>query len=219
MDSLREIHEQSAYYDFMHIDPRAYHEKIKYFERNKSAIQALDDRLETEVWYHYTQATFEIGDYRKHVKLSSPLLERIIHENILKINGTNAFEQALFNKGASHFNLKEYKQSEYIFGELVKMNPSNKIYTKAFLQNRFSEKIKDTLAIKLFTVVMLLTIISISLIHALVLNPFYPYLANVAATIRDMFTILLFGVILLNTGFHYIMAKKTLRQKLLHKKT
>ncbi len=218
MDSLREIHENSLYYEFMHIENRAYREKIKFFEKHRSAIGSLNADFETEIWYYYTLATFEIGDYRKFVSLSDHLLEKIIMENVGKFNQEDAYEKILFIKGACHINLKEYSRAEYILKELIKINPSERLYTKAFFQNRFMEKIKDCMTLKLFTAVMLFSIIAMCLIEIMVINPFYPQNLALSSTVRSTMTLSLFGIIVSYAAFHLIAAKRQIRNLILAKK-
>lgn len=219
MDSLREIHANSLYYDFMLIEKRAYREKIKFFEKNRDQIRSLDTDFETEIWYYYTLATFEIGDYKKFISLSNHLLEKIIMENIGSYNGEDAYEKILFIKGACHLNMKEYKVADYIFQELIKINPRESLYPKAFFQSRFMEKIKDNMSLKLFTAIMLFCIISFCLIEMLVINPFYPEAIKFSEIIRSTLTMSLFGIIFLFAGFHFITAKRQIRKLLLSKKT
>lgn len=219
MDSLKKIHKDSIYYDFMLIEKRAYREKIKFFEKNKNTIFELAVLQGVEIWYYYTQATFEIGDYKKYVDLSVPLIEKVIEENIERYGDTNVYESLLFNKAVSHLHLKQYRKAEYIFKELIKIDKSNKLYVKAFMHNRFLERIKDTMAIKLFTVIMLFTIISISLLETLIIAPFYPNIETSIELLRDLLIISMFSVILLNSAYHYFTAKRTVRQMILRKKT
>ncbi len=203
----------------MLIEKRAYREKIKFFERNKEAILALDAPLETEIWFYYTQATFEIGDYRKFIKLSEPLLQKVIAENVYFYGDVNVYQSLLFNKAACHLNIKEYKKAEYLFGELIKIDPNNKLYPKAFLQNRLLEKIKDSMTVKYIAVVMLFVIIAMCLLEMLVLNPFYPEAGVRLGMLRDVLAISLFGTLLIYAAYHYLSAKQSVRQKLLDKKT
>ncbi len=203
----------------MLIEKRAYREKIKFFERNKDAISSLEAPLETEIWFYYAQATFEIGDYRKFIKLSQPLLQKVIAENVMYYGDINVYESLLFNKAACHLNIKEYRESEYLFGELIKIDPTNKLYAKAFMQNRLLEKIKDSMTLKLISVVMLFLIIVMCLVELLILNPFYPTLGEQIGVFRDIFVISLFGLLIINAAYHYVSAKRSVRQKLLSKKT
>ncbi len=214
MNRLQEIHEDSIYYAFKCIEERAYLEKIKFFEKNKDAIENLDAELSTEIWFYYAQASFEIGEYKKYTSLAEELLPRIINENIYYFNEVNVFETVLFHKGASHLNLEEYSTSNHIFSELIKIDKENRLYARAFLQNKFSEKIKSSIPVKIFGVLLIVLIILFSLAEMLIVNPFYPVLLNSVTTTRELLIVVLFSIIISYAVYHYIKARIQLSRHL-----
>lgn len=219
MNELQDIHSNSLYYEFMLIEDRAYREKIKFFERNKKEISDLKTEYETEVWYYYTIASFEIGDYKKYIQLSQIMLERVIEESVISYGKEDVFQQLLFNRAASYLNLKQYKKAEHIFKELIKIDPKNKLYSKAFYQNRFLEHIKDSAPLKLFTAVMLITIVILCIVEMLIMQAFYPEAAVWIAFTRNTLSLSMFAILFLHAGYHYVTAKQALKACLLSKKT
>ena len=210
MDRLHEIHTDSIYYDFKRIEERAYLEKIKFFEKNKDRIEKLDIILSTEIWFYYSQSSFEVGDYRKYIKLSEILLPRVIEENIYYFGSINVYETILFHKGACHLNLEEFDEADHIFSELVKIDKTNILYKRVFLQNQFAQKIRASQPIKLFSAVLFLLVLGCGFFEMLFISPFYPELLTLVSTTREYLILALFGVVVLYSGYHYFIARRRL---------
>lgn len=124
--------EKLVYQEYLELKSSDNQEKIRYFERNISEIMHLPFSISAEIQCDCVMAYFEVGAYFKYLEKVDPLIQLVISENIFEVKEKNIFEELLFRKAASLFNIVEYDKAEYVFSELLKINPDNTIYKKAY---------------------------------------------------------------------------------------
>jgi len=124
-----------VYTEYLDIEAKAYQDKIRYFERNRNEIKQLPFKINAEIRCDCAIAYFEVGDYTKFLNLVDPLIQLVISENIYTIKGKDIYKELLFRKAASLYNNVEYKKADYVFSELIKMEPENPIFNKAFTKS------------------------------------------------------------------------------------
>lgn len=118
------------YRDFKSIEAADYHSIARYYERFEQDIHLLDFDEYFDCLASYTQALFEMGDYRKHLVMCDFLLETIIMHNVETWGGEDLYTKTLFAKAASLYHLQEYQKAEHILQELIKINPHTAIPAK-----------------------------------------------------------------------------------------
>ncbi len=172
-ESLENIKDNSVYYDYVQIDADAYLEKVRFFQHHEKQISALDFDFRIWIWVDYAISNFEIGKYHEFLKLSDILIPVIIEENIFEIDGRDIYKEMLFKKAASHYNIHEYKKSDYVFSELIKIDRNNNFYINAWkhaLHKIIKEKLRYFQAISILLFILTAMIIGVEL---LIVNSFY----------------------------------------------
>lgn len=195
------------YKAFKNINPTEYGEVMRFYERNEDNFETLEFEEYVELLLAYTQALFELGLYRKHVRMADVIIELSIVENLRSFNGEELYENTLFKKAASYFHLKQYEKAEYILKELIKINPNDKM-NLLFLERCFkAEQPKFQQTAKAISLVLLLLASIFICLEMIIIRPLFP---NYALPI-EIGRIILFslGAIVLAFGFlgHQLIAK------------
>ena len=115
------------YRNFKSIEAADYHGIARYYERFEQDIHQLDFDEYFDCLASYTQALYEIGDYRKHLVMCDFLLETIIIQNVESWGGEDLYTKTLLAKATSQYFEQEYKSAERILKELVKIAPENSV--------------------------------------------------------------------------------------------
>jgi len=133
-----------VYLTYFSIDASNYVDKIACYENRYQEIEELVDIVRTEIELDYTISLFQVGRYHQYISQSTPLIEKVITENIHQIEGEDIFQKLLFNKAASYFNVNDFEKANHIMLELCKMDPHNQTYYA------FSSKILRMLSYRKF---------------------------------------------------------------------
>jgi hypothetical protein len=123
MSFQSQTYPSQIYRHFRAIDRSEYRRVVRFYERNEKSILMLDFEEYFELLVAYTQALFEISDYNKHLLMADVVIQTSILQNISHVNGDEIYCTTLFQKAASHYNLRELSKAKHIVGELLKMNP------------------------------------------------------------------------------------------------
>ena len=123
MSFQSQTYPSQIYRHFRAIDRSEFRRVVRFFERNEKSILMLDFEEYFELLVAYTQALFEISDYNKHLLMADVVIQTSILQNISHVNGDEIYCSTLFQKAASHYNLRELSKAKHILGELLKMNP------------------------------------------------------------------------------------------------
>ena len=129
------------YRDFKAIEAVDFHGIVRYYERFEQDIHQLDFEEYFDCLASYTQALYEIGDYRKHLVMCDFLLETIIIQNVESWGGEDLYTKTLLAKATSQYYEQEFKSAERILKELVKIAPENtvlaqKLWEKCLLRQK-----------------------------------------------------------------------------------
>lgn len=124
--------EKLVYQEYLELNSSDFQQKIRFYERNTREIQQLPFTISTEIQCDCVMAYFEVGAYYKYLEKVDNLIQLVIEENIFSVKDKNIFEELLFRKAAASYNVVDYYKSEYVFSELIKINPTNEIYKKAY---------------------------------------------------------------------------------------
>ena len=113
------------YRNFKAIEAVDFHGIVRYYERYEQDIHQLDFEEYFDCLASYTQALYEIGDYRKHLVMCDFLLETIIIQNVETWGGEDLYTRTLLAKATSQYYEQEYQSAEHILKEFVKITPEN----------------------------------------------------------------------------------------------
>ena len=174
-NSLENIKENSTFYQFMEIEQDSHHEKVRFFENNRSSIKSMDLDFRIYVWCDYALSVFEIGRYQEFIKLSDQLIPLVVEENVYEVRGISIYEALLFRKGASLFNIHQYRESEYVFSELCKIEkePINKKAWRKAKYRILKSSVRFMEAISVLFFIATAVIIAIELLIVVTLYPDY----------------------------------------------
>ena len=174
-NSLENIKENSTFYQFMEIEQDSHHEKVRFFENNRSSIKSMDFDFRIYVWCDYALSVFEIGRYQEFIKLSDQLIPLVVEENVYEVRGISIYEALLFRKGASLFNIHQYRESEYVFSELCKIEkePINKKAWRKAKYRILKSSVRFMEAISVLFFIATAVIIAIELLIVVTLYPDY----------------------------------------------
>ncbi len=117
-------YEQIAENDHLH--------RVNYYEENSALIFLLTTEKQSLFKFFYIQSLFSLGRYEKVLAEIDPLIEYVFLEE--KNFSANTFEELIFIKAASSYDLHHYDQAINISKQLVSMNPENTLYQQLLLK-------------------------------------------------------------------------------------
>jgi hypothetical protein len=200
---------KQIYLRYFRLGDTAYREKVRFYEENPDEISSLyfDDRLEID--FDYLYCLFEVGRYERFLSKVDPIIELIVEENIFEFRNDNIYFELLFRKAACLFQMQQYKKSETILSQLVRMDRSNPLYIGLYTICKRKIENDIFLTIKALAMGAFLIVLSITLVNVF-LEPFLEEFMAPFLTIR--FILLLFGIsclIGLEIVFQYKIYKET----------
>ena len=210
MKTESKTYSSPAYEAFCAIEPGEYREKIRFIEKHRSVLHALETVEYLELMDAYSDALFEVAKYHKQIRVADEVIELSMQENVTSINGKDIYFDTLFKKAASLYNLEELDKSVYILLELLKMNPFHES-SRLFLINCYvRKKTKSLQPLRAVSVAIILFSAFIIALELLFVRPFYTQYAGEVEFVRNAF--LLFGILLLAGGeiwLRYVAVGKT----------
>lgn len=189
------IYSSQIYRSFRAIDRSEYRRVVRFYERNEKSIAMLDFEEYFELLVAYTQALFEIGDYRKHITLADLVIQTSILQNVTYVGSQEVYCSTLFQKAASYYNLREFDKSKHILTELLKINPEDTLTNRFFikvLKDDLPSYIKHTRATAVFLFLMSAILICI---EVLFIQPFYTIYGGLMEVSRN--SVFALGVLIL----------------------
>ena len=187
-----------VYREFKAIDPTAYRQLIRYYEKRSEIIGQLEFEEFFEVLVIYVEALFEVGAYHKHIVAVDTVIEYSITYNIHFHKGKDIYYDMLFKKAASHFNLVQYEKAEHILKELIKINPNEEdviVFLKKCLRRKNGRLVRIAKASSILLFLITAMVISI---EVLLVRPFYrAYAPNIESFRTSLFII---GILILILG-------------------
>ncbi len=192
------IRHNQLYLHYYQINKSAYYDKIRFFEKNRDQLFQLSYHEILEIKSDYAFALFEMGKYSKYLNICDELLETVIIDNIYDINGKDVFEELLYRKAASLYNLNNYTKSMQICKELIAINPGHEIASNLFRQCLRKRGNKWYEINKGIAVVFLLSGISVVIAELFVVGPFYENISTQVHYFRNILFIIAFGLLVYN---------------------
>ncbi|MCB0662337.1 MAG: hypothetical protein KDC24_06335 [Saprospiraceae bacterium] len=207
MHQLKTYH-SPLYRDFKAIARPDYKSIVHFFEKHETEIFNLEFSEYFEMLCGYAKALFEMGSYTQHIMIADVVIESSIENNIHIFQGEDIFKKTLFRKAASHYQLMEYKKSQHILKEIIKMNPGDSesiSFLKKVVRSQKSNLQKNTRATAMLCFLITPILICIDI---LILDSFYGHLSPMAERIWK--GIFLLGWVILLSGdlWHRIMSHR-----------
>jgi len=201
-----------VYRQFKAIDPTAYRELIRFYEKEEDKIVRLEFDEFFELLVAYVDALFEIGAYRKHLLLVDVVIEKSITNNVTAYRGEDIFRKMLFRKAASFYNIHEYIKSAYILTELLKIDPKDPAYGLLYRKCRLKARpslLNHARATGVFLFLMTALIIAL---EVLFVRPWYEMHTELVMGVRNTTFLLGCLVLIAGFGYNYYLANRDLRQ-------
>lgn len=212
MEYFNPTYYTKVYRQFKAIDPTAYREIIRFYEKEEEKILRLEFDEFFELLVAYVNALFEIGAYRKHLLLVDVVIEKSITNNVTNYQGEDIFRKMLFRKAASFYNIHEYIKCAYILTELIKIEGDEPacamLYRKCRLKAR-PTLLKHTRAIGVFLFLMTALIIAM---EVLFVRPWYEMHIALVMGVRNSTFLLGCLILVVGFGYNYYLADRDLRQ-------
>ncbi len=221
MSYLQSTYHSKIYRDFKAIEATAYRDIIHFYEKREAEIRALDFDEHFELTTSYVNSLFEVGYYRRHLLFVDGVIETTIANNIDFYRGEDIFLKMLFRKAASLYNLLEYKKSEHLLREIIRINPWDKdaiLFLKKCKRHQQPRYLQYARATSIF---LFLTAAVIIALEVLFVRTFYrQYVAEIEQTRFALFGI--GGIILIGADLlHRLIVEKQINNfviKARHKK-
>ena len=189
--------EELVYLEYQDIDAKAYQSKIRFFEQNKNAIKQLPYEVRLEMSLEYVVALFEVGEYYQYLKHVDNLLNRVIDESLFSIDGDDIYQELLYRKGASLYNIVDYHAADHVLSELCRIDNNNDIYRKTYIKNKIDSYRYKGQKIRAVIISMLLLVGIIIGVELLIVRPFFTEFTSVVEISRIvLFSIALSGIII-----------------------
>ena len=123
-----ESYHSRIYKDFYELHHDSYDSVMRFYELNERLIENLPLEEQIELLAEYLNACFETAAYEKFIHHADDLIEASIYHNIVKIRGKDIYQETLFRKAASFFNIGDLHSATYIARELYSIDPQNPSY-------------------------------------------------------------------------------------------
>ncbi len=172
------------YREFMEIEPGSYHQIIRFVEGHESELEYIYEEERFELLESYVSALFEVGAYRKHLHQIDRVIEEIMEHNIRFYKGEDVFQKMLFRKAASHFQLLEYEQAEFVLMELLRINPAYADAAQFLKKCRRVQRPRLLRQSKALSVLLFMLAALVIAVEVLVVRNFYPGYAGLVETTR-----------------------------------
>lgn len=140
---------------FKSIEPSAYLEKVRFYEKHCSYIQSLSKDEYHFIKYEYVNALFSLGRYQEMLNQVDKLIEYVFMHDI-SINGKNAFEQLLYIKSASLINLNHYDPAIDLSRQLNSIHPGKTQYEKLLLTSMRGKYLNHFMKFRITIIVSIL---------------------------------------------------------------
>jgi len=192
-----------VYRDFRGIEPGAYREVLHFYELHEEAILRAEFEEYFEMLVAYTEALFETGAYRKHLLMVDVALGESMSQELDLTYGKAVFGRMLFRKAASHYNLAEYKQAEYLTGQLIRIDPAHEEALRFYRKCRYRQHPNWLLNLRAAVIFLFLLAALVVCVELLLVRPFYAMHVQLVETSRN--TIFGMGLLLLigGEGLHF----------------
>jgi tetratricopeptide (TPR) repeat protein len=185
------------YNDFYELHHDSYASVMRFYELNLRAIEHLPLEEQVELLAEYLNACFESAAYHKFINYADELIESVIFHNISQYRGRDLYQDTLFRKAASYYNIGNVQSAMHIARELKKMDPQNPNYRLLFRKCRMSDhstfvrKIRNT---ALFLLLFTSLLIAFELLLVPRFFPGYTSSVNVLKIAAFVMAMLLIGV-------------------------
>jgi tetratricopeptide (TPR) repeat protein len=172
---------------FKKIPDKAFHDYYFFYQFYLPQINALEFEEYIEIKFNYIQALFHLDKYQQFYKKSDELITELLNYQNFEYRCKIIYEQVLTYKAEALCNENKLNTAQALYGELMRLNPSNKIYKRKLFYLLFqNEQIKNRKYVAIVVLFILLSLICTG-ISIFVIQPFFVEWSEVILISRDLF--------------------------------
>jgi tetratricopeptide (TPR) repeat protein len=161
------------YRNFRTIHTGEYRRIVRFYERHEKEIVQLPFEEYFDLLICYTQALFEVEEYRKCLKMADIVIQTSILENITILKEKDVYQEALFRKAACLHRLGQLDNAQYVLEELIKINPQEHIAIHYLHQVMRDNKPAYTKTVHALSVLLFLISALVICVEVLVIKNLY----------------------------------------------
>lgn len=196
------ISQSEVFTNFKSIDALAYRNIVRYYDRHEKAIEMLVFEEYFELLVAYCNALFETSEYRRHVKVAKKVVEMSILENITYLGGEEIYCSTLLKKAVSHYYLFQYKESEHILKEILKIDHRDNDVVRVLTHVYRDNKPKYVRWCRALSILLFLTSAIVICLEVLVIRHFFEPLVNSVEWSRNILFATGFGIWVMSQLLH-----------------
>lgn len=177
--------ENYIYKSYLEINPKAYQDKIHYFEKFKTDIYNLPFYLCVEMQCDYIEALHQTEKYQSVIGKIDKLIETVIIDNVHQINGEDIFKSLLFIKADALYKNIEYAKSHQVITALIKIDGDKNESRNLYLNNRIDELRYNGQKIRAICILLFLISAFIIAMEILMIRSLFPEWVNIFTVSRN----------------------------------
>jgi tetratricopeptide (TPR) repeat protein len=190
------------YRNFKAIEVNDFFGLIRYYEQHEDAIRALDFHEYLDCTLVYTHALFEAADYGKHLVMCDHLLEMVIMRNVDDWEGQDLYHFLLFKKASALYHLQEFRKSECILNELIKIYPKDRLAALFLQKTMLKQKPKWLFIARAATVAFALLAVLVIALEILAVPVLFPDMLTPFMMTRNLLVALSLASLFVGEAWH-----------------
>ncbi len=194
---------RSSFTEYLNIPRKAFQQKIRYYERNKASILQLPFNEFMQIQLDYIFALFEVKEHDYFLSIVDEMIENVISENVFTVNQTDIYKELLTKKAIASYNVLDYKTTERVAIELVRMYPDDYRIKSVLLKNEIDRTRFDAQKTRGVIIALLLFAGLIIAVELLLVRSLFPAFITEVEMTRNL---LIFSAIFI-FAFHEIFIR------------
>jgi hypothetical protein len=202
----------TVYRKFQEIPVHAYSDFYEFYHHYNSEIQLLDSKEYLEIKYKYILSLYHLDKYSQFYCLSDELIDELLNGNTFDAFSKERFEKVLWYKAEAFRNERKTNKAQYIYSELVKMNPTIKKYKRKLFYMLIAEAQLKSRKKMAFVVILISLSLICTGISLLIVNPFFSDHTALFIFGRNLLFLSGLGLFILLQSIHFKQAANKIHQ-------
>jgi tetratricopeptide (TPR) repeat protein len=195
MPVRKSIISSNVYVAFRSLPKKGWIDIIKLYESKQEDIDLLSSAKRLDILDMYLEALYEIKDFRKLKKEVEHMIYLSLSEEIPVEIGLPYYQAALFWKADTCFQMREYKESQHILEQLIRMNPNNTLYSSKLVKCFYWDKPSYIYRFRALTILLFFLAAIVIIIEFLIIKPFYNEYSAFIMSLRSCLFLSALGIV------------------------
>lgn len=178
--------EYFVYDEYIELGKEAYLEKILYYESQEQRILNLPFFQSLEIQCDYIEALHQTDKHYKLLEIIDGVIATVMYENIYTINGTDVYKSLLYIKADALYNTLNYRSSNHVVSELIKIEGDNILCKSLFIKNSIDNLRYEGQKIRAIGILLFLCSAMVIGVEILMIKSFYNEWINIFVAIRNI---------------------------------